>query len=220
MTRNDLISSWSGFLQALEARFAPSQYDDPKGIMFKLTQRGTINDYLSQFETLANHIIGLPPSFLLICFLSNLASNIRREVQALQPLTMVQASMLARLQEEELQDHCRSFRGRPLPPPSPSPQHSFLVPSPPTQPLLPTPLKPPSLPLKCLSPEEIVVRRKKGLCFNCDETFSRSHWYSSKFFILIADDEDGHPNEQQPMEPPFNLQDSLDPYTPISLHAS
>lgn len=166
---------WSGFLQALEARFAPSQYDDPKGMMFKLTERGTINDYLSQFETLANHIIGLPPPFLLICFLSSLAPNIRREVQALQPLTMVQASMLARLQEEKLQDHCHSFRGRPLLPPSPSPQHSFHVPSPPTQPLLPTPPKPPSFPLKCLSPEEIVVRRKKGLCFNCDENFSRGH---------------------------------------------
>jgi hypothetical protein len=50
MASNGQISSWSALLQALEARFAPSQYDDPKGALFKLTQTGSVNDYLSQFE--------------------------------------------------------------------------------------------------------------------------------------------------------------------------
>ncbi|KAL5180860.1 Golgi SNAP receptor complex member 1-2 [Glycine soja] len=39
MTRDGLISSWPGLLQALEARFVPSQYEDPIGTLFKLTQR-------------------------------------------------------------------------------------------------------------------------------------------------------------------------------------
>lgn len=97
MSRNDQLSSWPGFLQELEARFAPSQYEDPTDTLFKLTQRGTITEYFSEFESLANCIVGLPPTFLLRCFVSGLAPEIRREVQALQPLTMVQATTLAHL---------------------------------------------------------------------------------------------------------------------------
>lgn len=88
MATNGQISSWSALLQALEARFAPSQYDDPKGALFKLTQKGTVNDYLTEFETLVNRIVGLPPCFLLSCFISGLAPEVRREVQALQPLSL------------------------------------------------------------------------------------------------------------------------------------
>ena len=37
MLRSGQISSWLGFLQALEGRFATSQYEDPTGILSKLT---------------------------------------------------------------------------------------------------------------------------------------------------------------------------------------
>lgn len=68
MFRNGLITSWQALLQALESRFAPSYYDDPKGALFKLIQQGSVNDYLTEFERLANRIVGLPQSFLLSCF--------------------------------------------------------------------------------------------------------------------------------------------------------
>ena len=80
MFRNGFITSWTGFLQALESRFAPTFYEDPKGALFKLAQRGTVNDYLTEFERLANRVIGLPPPFMLSCFISGLSPEIRREV--------------------------------------------------------------------------------------------------------------------------------------------
>lgn len=58
-------------------------YDDPTRILFKLTQKGSVKDYLTQFEALANRIMGLPPPFLLSCFVSGLDLDIRHEVQAL-----------------------------------------------------------------------------------------------------------------------------------------
>ena len=61
MFSNGLITSWEGFLQALESRFTPTFYEDPKGALFKLTQHGTVNEYLTQFERLANRVVGLPP---------------------------------------------------------------------------------------------------------------------------------------------------------------
>ena len=64
-------------LQALESRFAPSYYDDPHGALFKLLQRGIVNDYLTDFERLANRVVGLAPLFLLSCFISGLNSELR-----------------------------------------------------------------------------------------------------------------------------------------------
>jgi len=85
-------------------RFAPLFYDDPQGALFKLTQHGSVNSYLSEFKNLANRIVGLPLPFLLSCFISGLTSDIRREVQALQPLSIVQAAALAKLQEDKIND--------------------------------------------------------------------------------------------------------------------
>ncbi|WVZ02838.1 hypothetical protein V8G54_023644 [Vigna mungo] len=99
--KNGMIPSWSIFLHALETRFAPSYYEDPCGLLFKLTQSGTVNDYLTEFEQLASRVMGLPPSFLLSCFVSGLSPEIKREVLTLQPLTFTQAAALAKLQEDK-----------------------------------------------------------------------------------------------------------------------
>ena len=37
MSSNEQFTSWPIFLQALQTRFAPSQYEDPTGTLFKLT---------------------------------------------------------------------------------------------------------------------------------------------------------------------------------------
>jgi hypothetical protein len=91
------ILTWTTFLQALESRFVPSQYVDPKGALFKLCQTGYVRDYQGQYETLANRISSLPPQFYLSCFISGLKPAIRREVQAFQPASLVQAINLAKL---------------------------------------------------------------------------------------------------------------------------
>lgn len=74
---------------------------------------------------LAKRIIGLPIPFLLSCFVSRLVPNICCEVQALQPLTLVQAAGLARLQEEKIAEHQHSFHGRMHSGPGPGPSSSF-----------------------------------------------------------------------------------------------
>lgn len=80
--------------------------------MFKLTQSESVNDYLFEFETLANRIIGLPSPFLLSYFVFGLSPEIHREVQALQPLSLIQAATLARLQEEKFNDNRHALRGK------------------------------------------------------------------------------------------------------------
>ena len=67
----------------IHARFSSSAYEDPTGVLCKLTQRSTISAYLSEFEARAHRIIGLPASFVLSCFVSGLSPAIRREVQVM-----------------------------------------------------------------------------------------------------------------------------------------
>ena len=186
MFRNGFITSWSGFLQALESRFAPSYYDDPKGALFKLTQRGTVNEYLTEFERLANRVIGLPPPFLLSCFVSGLTQDIRREVLALQPISLPQAMALAKLQEDKIRDR------RQAPPRNHNtPSASY---APPTR-------KPHSTYVQ-RTPDEMALRREKGLCYNCEEKWSSTHRCKGRVLLFIADNPS--PTSDEPIsEPPL-----------------
>lgn len=48
-------------LQALESQFAPTFYESPHGALFKLQQKGSVNDYLIEFKGFTNQIVGLAP---------------------------------------------------------------------------------------------------------------------------------------------------------------
>lgn len=184
-------------------------------------------EYLATFEDLANCTIGLPTPFLLSCFISGLSPDIRREVQAHQPLTLVHVAGLARLQEEKLLD----ARPPPLPrPPPPSPSPHLTQPSPhltqpsplrtitpPFSPLLPSPARPPPPAVRRLTQEEIASRRERGLCFNCDERYHRGHCCTSRAFLLISEEEDPNSPLIHPPDPQRDTQtltppDPLDPY--------
>jgi len=91
------------------------------------------------------------------------------------------------------------------------PPPSQPLPPVPTSALLPTPQPSPSIPFKKLSPEELALHREKGLCFNCDEKFSRGHCCSSKMFLSITD-EDGNPA----LIPPDELGDTGEQVGPLS----
>ena len=169
MYRNSQIASWAQFLEKLETRFAPTAFDDPRGKLFKLTQSTTVAAYLTEFEALANRLEGLSDADLLSCFISGLKSDVRREVVVQQPTSISQASGLARLQEDKLQELTRTSRSRPSMPwqPSSSPRPVSKAPEATAQPttgLLPTP--PAKSRFRHLSGPELDERRDKGLCFN------------------------------------------------------
>lgn len=132
----------------------------------------------------------------------------------MQPATISQAVAYARLHEEKQNDARKTFRPSTGASPS-SRQQPTLTPSS-TTPLLPTPTRTNSstVPFKRLTPEELAMRREKGLCFQCDEKYSRGHKCSSSLFLLIMEDNDEvpEPHDQQlalpkivPEPPPMQL---------------
>ena len=214
MFSNGLITSWDGFLQALESRFAPTFYEDPKGALFKLTQRGTVNEYLTEFERLANRVVGLPPPFLLSCFVSGLNPDLRREVMAFQPISLLQAQALAKLQEEKLRD-------KPVPIP-----RSFSHPKPLINQNTTLTSKPKSAFVQ-RTPAEMAFRREKGLCYNCDEKWHAGHRCKGKVMLFIAEEQAPSPDSvdhETIADPGTTMLDDHEPPTDsdcshISLHA-
>lgn len=104
MHSNGLLHSWQTFLHALQLRFALSQYEDPKGALFKLCHTTIAKDYQNTFETLENRIVALPHVFYLSCFISGLKAKIRLEVQAFRPISLSHAISLAKSQEVKVND--------------------------------------------------------------------------------------------------------------------
>lgn len=176
MRRNNFLTSWPAMLQALESRFAPSFYDGPQGALFKLSKRGSVNEYLIKFESLANRIVGLAPPFLLSCFVLGLNPKLQYEVQALKPFSLPQVAILAKLQEDKLLDLHRYSRAQSH---LPSPMNLLLSSS-----AAPTP----RFPIKRLSPEEMVVFRDKGLCYHCEEKWVIGHRCKPRLHLFIVNE--------------------------------
>nr|KYP39590.1 Transposon Ty3-G Gag-Pol polyprotein [Cajanus cajan] len=188
MQRTSPIISWNTLTRSLELEFGPSPFDSPRSTLFKLVQTGSVNDYYIEFTNLANRIYGVSAEALLDCFISGLKPDIKREIIAQAPNSLLKAISLARLFEEKY-----SFRSR----------QSFVTrntshsagnqsyTNPAQQPLLNTPnIKPAAFPnrntaVRKMSPAEMQSRRERGLCFTCDERFSANHRCPNKQYLLL-----------------------------------
>ena len=182
----------------------------------------------------ATNMVGWKLNFLgpteIIPFSSHFSSQsnnpeIHREVQAFQPISLPQATTLARLQEDKLLDHKKyTSKSSFGPPPPPNPPASY-----PNTHHTPCP----KTPFVQRTQEEMAYRQKKGLCYNCDEKWSSSHRCKGRVLFLVADSDESPsskltlaeyphspipeltfiPDEPNPTSDPASLQ----PH--ISLHA-
>lgn len=79
------------------------------------------------------------------------------------------------------------------------------------------------MPLKRLSPKEVASRRERRLCFNYDEKFTRGHKCASRFFLLIADEDNDYGDENPKITPlpqmPKDSPQTNPPQAQISFYA-
>lgn len=93
-------------------KFGHQAYDDPMGGLVRLKQMGTMEEYTSQFEVLANCLGGLDEAYKLSCFLNGLKDNIRLSIKMLNPNNIQRAFALAKLEEECLVVGKKTSRAR------------------------------------------------------------------------------------------------------------
>ncbi|KAI9165992.1 hypothetical protein LWI28_024310 [Acer negundo] len=180
--------------------------------LLKQEKERTVKDYQTTFEKLLAKVGTLPQDRQVSCFVSGLHDNIRTDVQANRPTTLTSAISLARLFEarelslrkptstaSRINHQSRNtvvaenshIRG------TSSNGSSFA-------------------PVRKMTTKELNERRRKGLCFRCNEKFGPGHQCKKLFLIqacLEESDDDVEMDldggtEEQPMETPE-----------ISLHA-
>ncbi|XP_075633382.1 uncharacterized protein LOC142605839 [Castanea sativa] len=171
-----VFSDWESFVPALHVRFRTSAYDDPLEVLTRLRQTSTVALYKAEFKAVFNRIKGLSHLHKLNCFLSGLKDEIRLPIRMLNPQTLNEAFGLAKIQEEYVWSSKKSIRYQ-----QESGKTSILG-LPKSNAVLDTK---PKIPIKRITPTQMDDRRKKGLCYNCDEEWGLGHKCKNvKLFLL------------------------------------
>ncbi|XP_028776266.1 uncharacterized protein LOC114733022 [Neltuma alba] len=227
LERTGRVPTWYTLVKAVEAQYGPSEFNCARSQLFKLVQRGPLDEYNEKFIALANRTEEIPESALLDCYLGGLKPELKKEVLVQRPLTVLKAMSIARLfaeaSEQSVVTKTRSnayyggggYLSKGMGTHSNTSTGSLTnlsgggktnLP-----PLLPTPNRPP---IKKITPAEMQIRREKGLCYTCDEKFSPTHKCANKQLMMLHSEEDSEDvteeHDEVPVESTFHH---------LSLHA-
>lgn len=152
--------NWNTFKQGIFARFGPDEYEDVVGALAKLRQHSIVREYQEQFEILDNKTLNLPESFFTSCFISGLKEEIRANVLMFRPTSTTQTISLAKLQEYSIVAITKKAKGVKQGEINSSHQ-----------------IRPRAYPnpVKRELPKELEEKKAKGLCFKCNEKYTRGH---------------------------------------------
>ncbi|GJZ68921.1 ty3-gypsy retrotransposon protein [Tanacetum coccineum] len=102
MTRNNLITTWDGFLESVQNRFGPCEYENPQGALSKLLQKGAVAQYQGEFEKLLYRVTDVSDGLLISFYISGLKPTIQLELLVSKPTSLGDAFALARVTEARL----------------------------------------------------------------------------------------------------------------------
>ncbi|KAK9984354.1 hypothetical protein SO802_033879 [Lithocarpus litseifolius] len=201
------FTSWEAFVRALHIRFGANTYDDPMETLTRLRQVSSVALYKGQFEASSNRIKELSEKHKLSCFLSDLKNEIRLLVRKLNPQNLSAAFGLAKIQEEYLGASRRNANPKPW---NEGIKNSILGPTP----MIKNDPKGSKLLIQKISPAQMEERRKKGLCYYCEDKWQIGHkCRTSRIFLMEGLQEvpkEGEPNVQlEEVSDVYNSQQEL-----------
>ena len=160
------FTSWEAFVRSLHVRFGSLAYYNLLETLTRLRRVGNVVVYKGQFEALSNRIKELSEKHKLSCFLSGLKDEIRLPVRMFNPQNLNATFGLAKIQEENLLASRRNTKSW-----GKGPKASILGPSPMTK----NDPKTSKMAIQKISPSQMEDRRKKGLCYYCDDKWFMGH---------------------------------------------
>ncbi|VFQ64452.1 unnamed protein product [Cuscuta campestris] len=198
-----LIDDWHDFIRKFKLRFDPLHFVDYIGQLAKLRQTTGVMEYQTEFERILQHVTGASEETLISLFHAGLKQHLQHEICLLKPTSLSDSFALAHeleakhaalvtsvSQRQLLWNRSGSGGIRALP-------STLGVPSGLGK---PAPESTPATgPIKRLSRAEKLEKDAKGLCYNCDQKWSRDH-KCGRFFILMGDEEDDQPLVEVPDE--------------------
>ncbi|XP_035543565.1 uncharacterized protein LOC118347658 [Juglans regia] len=188
---------WDTFARSLLIRFGPTAYDDPMEALTRLKQTGSIAIYQAQFEALSNRLRGLSDVHKLNCFLSGLKDEIRLPIRMFNPVSLSAAYTLAKIQEEYLASSKKTSKVG-VDKISPMVGGSYSR-GPYSGEGNSTKWQNPWGGTRKVSSIQMNEKRKKGLCYHCDEKWNPQHTCKNPRIYLMQVDEDLPEAEKEPV---------------------
>ena len=191
--------SWRRFKDLLNLRYGPPLRSAPLAELAECRRTGTVAEYQDRFQALLARAGPLEEDQRVQLFTGGLLPPLSIDVRIQNPQSLAAAMSLAR--QFELREQYTA--------PAPRAAHRPLLPAPPPRLALPAPPAPkPATPatitvegrqIKRLTQAEQEERRRKGLCYNCDEKYTRGHnRVCQRLFLLEGieeDEDDGTPED-------------------------
>ncbi|XP_074346537.1 uncharacterized protein LOC141685327 [Apium graveolens] len=181
---------WPEFSKLVCQRFNKGGYENVVGQFNKLIQKGTVDDYINQFDELRNYVMlqeGFHrESYYIDNFISGLKEEISQHLYNQKPQTLQEARDRARGQEYYLTVLDKRYRASKFSHPSGTNHSNSITKLPTDKPA--TYCKPPEISRR-LTLAEINERKLKGLCFHCDKKFEPGHdCRKKKIYIMVGDE--------------------------------
>jgi hypothetical protein len=148
--------------------------------LINLKQKGSVAEHIENFQRLNIKVTNIPDEHLIDVFIGTLKDNIQHEVLLWEPKSLENAFRVAR--NVESKNMAMATRRT-----TPNIYRENNVPSSKT----PQPTR--------LKPQQLEERKEKGLCFNCDNKYSKGHKCGEKKLFYI-DCEEEEEQEQEPYQ--------------------
>lgn len=101
--------TWASFCTAIKEEFDPEEFELEMHKLMQLRQTGTVADYRLAFEARIYHLLALDATlstkFFVTQFILGLRGDLQAAVHLEAPTSITRASVLARIQEEEMDMH-------------------------------------------------------------------------------------------------------------------
>jgi hypothetical protein len=155
-----------------------AHYEDTRSNSFfsqliNLRQKGSITEHIENFQRLNIKVTDIPDEHLIDVFIGTLRDNIQHEVHLWEPKSLENAFRVARnIESKNMAMATRTT--------TPNIYQVNIVPS--SKKPQPT----------SLEPQQLEERKEKGLCFNCDNKYSKGHKCGEKklFYIDYEEEEE------------------------------
>ncbi|XP_016665517.2 uncharacterized protein [Gossypium hirsutum] len=202
---------WERFRECCHVRFGPPMSNNPLGELVNLRQTGTVEEYQRQFQSLLARTTDLKPRQQVNLFITGLVEELRIDIEMQQPGNLGVAMNMDRSLERKQKVSSKMLSQTNLNwSTSQNAGSTSIIPTnksfakeggQTTKPMGNNSNIGSSAPfIKRLTRAEMAERRAKGLCYNCDESYSMGHRCKRLFWIEVPDIEDEQDDEVDDLE--------------------
>ncbi|KAL1172100.1 hypothetical protein V6Z11_A05G326500 [Gossypium hirsutum] len=202
---------WERFRECCHVRFGPPMSNNPLGELANLRQTGMVEEYQRQFQSLLARTTDLKPRQQVNLFTAGLVEELRIDIEMQQPGNLGVAMNMARALERKQKVSSKMLSQTNLNwSASQNTGSNSIIPTTKsftkgggqtTKPMGNNSKIGSSAPfIKRLTRAEMAERRAKGLCYNCDESYSMGHKCKRLFWIEVPDIEDEQDDEVDDLE--------------------